>query len=92
MFKRVIWFATGAAAGVAGVRKAEKVMVERMERYSPPALANSLGDAAKGGIAGVRDAVRDGRREMHRVSARLEAEHDPGRRPRNQSSASRTPK
>jgi ribosomal protein L15E len=92
MFKRVIWFAAGAAAGVAGVRKAEKVVVERMERYSPPALASSLGDAAKGGIAGVRDAVRDGRREMHRVSARLEAEHDPARHRRNRSSAPHTPR
>lgn len=88
MFKRVVWFAAGAVAGVAGVRKAEKVMVERMERYTPPAIASSLGEAAKDGITGVRDAVRDGRREMRRVSDRLEAEHDPARRPRTRSVAS----
>lgn len=80
MFKRVIWFAAGATAGVVAARKAERVVQERMDRYSPPALANSLGSAAKEGVSGVRAAVRDGRREMQQVSSELEAAHDPSRR------------
>ncbi len=92
MFKRVIWFAAGATAGVVAARKAEKAVQDRMERYAPPAIANSLGSAAKEGVSGVRDAVRDGRQEMRQVAAALEAEHDPALRSgaRSRSSAPRT--
>ena len=86
MFKRVIWFAAGAAAGVAGVKKAERLVQERLERYSPPAVASSIGSAARDFGDEVKDAVRQGRREMRTTEARLAAVHDPKRRRRAHSS------
>ncbi len=84
MFKRVFWFAAGTAVGVAGMKKAERAVQERMERYSPPAVASSLGSAARDLGDDLRDAVRHGRSEMRRTEAELTAQHDPARRPRRE--------
>lgn len=80
MFKRVLWFAVGAAAGVAGVKKAEQAVQERLDRYNPPAVAESVTNAARGFGEDLREAVRQGRAEMRRTEGRLEARHDPARR------------
>ena len=85
MFKRVFWFAAGATVGLAGVKKAERVVQQRLERYSPPAVASSLGSAARDLGDDLRDAVRHGRSEMRRTEAELTAQHDPARRPRRDS-------
>ena len=91
MFKRVIWFAAGAAVGVAGVKRVERVVQERLEQYSPPAVASSFGNAARDLSLEVKDAVRHGRLEMRSTQARLSAEHDPSTR-RERSSGSTTHK
>ena len=80
MFKRVIWFAAGAAAGVAGVRRIEREVAERRARLEPDALAHTAVEAAGRGADRVRSALADGRQEMQRVSRELEATHDPSRR------------
>lgn len=80
MFKRVIWFALGATAGVVGVKKAEQAVQERLDRYAPPALAESVGTAARDFGSEVRDAIRQGRAEMHRTEGQLADRHDPTRR------------
>lgn len=81
MFKRVVWFALGAAAGVAGVRRVEREIADRRARLEPESLANSAIEAAGRGADRFRTALADGREEMQRVSRRLEADHDPARRP-----------
>lgn len=80
MFKRIIWFSAGAAAGVAGLRGAERRIAERRARLAPDALANSAVDVANRSAARVREALRDGRSEMQRVTSELEATHDPSQR------------
>jgi hypothetical protein len=81
MFKRIIWFTAGAAAGVAGMRRVEREIAERRARLEPESLANSAVEAAGRGADRVRTALADGRREMRRVAHELEASHDPSRRP-----------
>lgn len=80
MFKRVLWFAAGAAAGVAGLRRVEREVADRRARLEPDALATTAVEAAGRGADRVRSAVADGRREMQRVAQELEASHDPSRR------------
>lgn len=87
MFKRVIWFAAGAAAGVVAVKKAEAAVAERLERYTPPAVAANLGSKAKSLGSDVRDAVSYGRREMRITEAQLAEEHDPALRNRRSSAS-----
>lgn len=82
MFKRLIWFGVGAAAGVAGLRRVEREVAERRAALEPESLANSAVEAAGRGADRVRSAIADGRQEMHRVSRELEATHDPTRRER----------
>jgi hypothetical protein len=81
VFKRVIWFAAGAAAGIAGMRRVEREVAERRARLEPDALAHTAVEAAGRGADRVRSAVADGRREMQRVARELEASHEPSRRP-----------
>lgn len=80
MFKRVVWFAAGAAAGVVGLRRLEREVSERRARLEPESLANTAVNAAGRGADRVRTALADGRDEMHRVAQQLEEDHDPSRR------------
>ncbi|MBS1849000.1 MAG: hypothetical protein JST73_12060 [Actinobacteria bacterium] len=81
MFKRVVWFTAGVAAGVTGLRRLEREVADRRARLEPDALVNTATEAAGRGAERVRSAIDDGRREMHRVSRQLEEAHDPARRP-----------
>lgn len=81
MFKRIIWFTAGAAAGVAGIRRVEREISERRARLEPESLANTAVDVAGRSADRVRAALEDGRREMRRVSVELESSHDPSLRP-----------
>ncbi|HET8930045.1 MAG TPA: hypothetical protein VFN21_05245 [Acidimicrobiales bacterium] len=81
MFKRIIWFTAGAAAGVAGVRRVEREISERRSKLEPESLANSAVEVAGRSADRVRAALEDGRREMRRVTHELESSHDPSRRP-----------
>ena len=90
MFKRIVWFTAGAAAGVAGLRRIEREVHERRAQLEPTALANTAADAAGRGAERVRTAFADGRREMQRVSQELEEAHDPSRRPPRAIPTSRT--
>lgn len=80
MFKRVVWFAAGAAAGVVGLRRLEREVSDRRARLEPDSLANSAVNAAGRGADRVRSALADGRDEMQRVAQQLEEDHDPSRR------------
>jgi hypothetical protein len=69
MFKRVMWWATGAVMGAAGStlaqRKVKRQLKATAERYTPPALADRarqrVSNAATGLVGDVRDAFDEGR-------------------------------
>ncbi len=69
MFKRVIWWTTGAVMGAAGSalaqRKVKKQLQATAQRYAPPAVADRakqrVMDTAYSLVDDVRDAIDDGR-------------------------------
>jgi hypothetical protein len=69
VFKRLIWWAAGAAMGTVGSRWAERkvrrTVAQKVDRYRPPAVAAKVKDSAIDRtvtvIDGVRGAVQTGR-------------------------------
>lgn len=69
MFKRVIWWTTGAVMGAAGSalaqRKVKKQVQATVQRYAPPAVADRAKqrviDTAHSLVDDVRDAIDEGR-------------------------------
>lgn len=58
MFKRVIWFGIGAAAGTAGTVWTERKVRSQLDRVRPAALASSVQDAVRAAVAEGRSAAR----------------------------------
>jgi hypothetical protein len=76
MMRRVVWFAGGVAAGVAGAGYAKRKVTNAARVMAP---ANVARGAARGvGSAGKRvaDAVREGREAAARRERELRAERD----------------
>jgi len=65
VFKRVIWWTTGATMGAAGSlwaqRKVKKTVQTTIEKYSPPAVAHRAVDRAKAIGGDLRSVVDEGR-------------------------------
>lgn len=61
MFKRVIWFGSGMAAGAGGTVWAARKVRDQIERTKPSHLAVVATDAARAAGSVVRDALSEGR-------------------------------
>jgi hypothetical protein len=61
VFKRVVWFGVGAAAGSAGTIWTQRKVREQMEKATPAHLASVASDATRRVGAAVREAVSEGR-------------------------------
>ncbi len=59
MFKRVIWFGVGAAAGTVGTVWAERKVRSQLDRARPQQLAESARVAVQNALAEGRAAARD---------------------------------
>ncbi len=76
MFKRVVWFGMGAAAGASGVVWAEQKVRRRLEELGPDHLAVLAGNSALRVGRSVLDAVADGRLTMREREDELRALRD----------------
>lgn len=76
MFKRVVWFGMGAAAGASGVVWAEQKVRRRLEELGPDHLAVLAGNSARRVGRSVLDAVADGRLTMREREDELRARRD----------------
>ena len=61
MFKRVIWFGSGMAAGAGGTVWAARKVRDQIDRAKPSHLAVVATDAARAAGTVVRDALSEGR-------------------------------
>ena len=64
MTKRMFWFVLGLVTGVAGTFYAQKRLQQVKERYTPPAIANRVGDAVKRFGSDVAESARVGKAAM----------------------------
>jgi hypothetical protein len=79
MFKRIIWWTTGAVMGAAGSafaqRKVKRQVKATVERYAPPAIADRarqrVTDTAYGLVDDVRDAFDEGKAAASERQAEL---------------------
>ena len=76
MFKRVVWFGMGAAAGASGVVWAEQKVRRRLEELGPDHLAVLASHSARRVGRSVLDAVADGRLTMREREDELRALRD----------------
>ncbi len=78
MFKRVIWWATGAVAGTVGSRwlerKAKKVVAEKVGAVAPGAVARRVRGAAHARNAATREKIRSAIAEGRSAANTREAE------------------
>jgi len=61
VFKRVVWFGVGAAAGSAGTIWTQRKVREQMEKTTPAHLASVASDATRRIGTAVREAMSEGR-------------------------------
>ena len=96
VFKRVIWWASGAVMGAGGSAwvqwKVKRTVRATRANYAPSKLAGRIGDRLTGSVRGVGETVRDvideGRTGMREREAELHAELDvPSGRRRSRSRA-----
>jgi len=76
MFKRITWFAMGAAAGASGSVYARRKAKEAAAKYRPVAIARNTAVRVKGRASDVVESVRDGRIAMREREAELREQLD----------------
>lgn len=74
--RRVVWFASGVAAGVAGAGYAKRKVASAANRLRPSNVARSATGAARRGSRRAADAVREGVAAARRRENELRAERD----------------
>src|SRR3954454_10303699 len=82
VFKRVIWWASGAVMGAGGSawlqRKFRRTVQAKVAHYAPAKVAGRVGDRGTTGVRGVGDTFRDvldeGRTVMREREAQLHHE------------------
>ncbi len=62
MFKRLIWFTSGAASGAAGSVWVRRRIRERLSRYTPEGVKQQALAKAKKASADAKTAIEEGRR------------------------------
>jgi hypothetical protein len=76
VFKRVVWFGLGAAAGASGVVWAEQQVRRRLDDLGPDHVVQVAGRSARRLGRSVLDAVAEGRSTMLDTEDELRARRD----------------
>jgi hypothetical protein len=77
MFKRVIWFGAGLAAGASGTVYAQRKVRAQLDKARPAHLVVVAGDATRRMGTAVRDAVSEGRAAARAREDELRTRLDP---------------
>ncbi len=78
LFRRLVWFTSGATAGLGGAMWVRRRVRRTVRRYAPEQLRADATASVRQLGSGVRDAVAEGRRAMREREAELRAELRPG--------------
>jgi hypothetical protein len=78
VFRRVLWFTTGATAGFGGAMWVRRRVLRTVERYTPAHVQDEVATSVRRLGTDVRAAVREGRTTMAEREAELRAELRPG--------------
>ncbi|MFZ4517724.1 MAG: hypothetical protein ACOYOP_05025 [Microthrixaceae bacterium] len=76
MFKRLVWFGIGAAAGASGAVWAEQQVRRRLDALGPDHVVSAAGRSAKRVGRTVADAVAEGRAAMREREDELTLRRD----------------
>lgn len=76
MMKRLVWFVTGAAAGVAGAGVAKRKVRTVASELAPAQVARRASDSARRRGRRIGDALREGREAMSARESELRARLD----------------
>jgi hypothetical protein len=74
LIRRLVWFTSGATAGVGGALWIRRRILRTVRRYSPEHLHADATASVRRLGSGVRDAVAEGRSAMRQREAELRAE------------------
>ena len=78
MFRRVIWFSTGATAGFGGAMWIRHRVLRTVRRYTPEQVRDDMTTSVRRLGTDLRDAVSEGRRAMVHRETQLREELRPG--------------
>ena len=78
MFRRVLWFSTGATAGFGGAMWIRHRVLRTVHRYAPERVRDDMASSVRRLGADVRDALSEGRQAMVDREMRLRDELRPG--------------
>lgn len=76
MFKRIVWFGIGAAAGASGAVWAEQQVRRRLDALGPDHVVSAAGRSARRVGRTVADAVAEGRAAMREREDELTSRRD----------------
>jgi hypothetical protein len=76
MIKRITWFVSGAAAGIAGAGYTKRKVKATAAQLAPVHVAKKVIAGAKARVSNVTDAVREGRSAMKVKESELRARRD----------------
>jgi hypothetical protein len=78
VFRRVLWFSTGATAGFGGAMWIRHRVLRTVRRYAPEQVRDDVASSVRRLGADLRDAVSEGRQAMVERETRLRDELRPG--------------
>jgi hypothetical protein len=78
VIRRLVWFTSGATAGVGGAMWVRRRIHRTVRRYAPEQLRSDTTASVRRLGSGVRDAMAEGRSAMREREAELRAELRPG--------------
>jgi hypothetical protein len=78
VIRRLVWFTSGATAGLGGAMWARRRIRRAVRRYAPEQLRADTAASVRRLGSGVRDAVAEGRSAMREREAELRTELRPG--------------
>jgi hypothetical protein len=81
MFKRTVWFTTGATAGFGGAMWIRRKLLRAVRRYTPERVQSDVSTSVRRLGTDLRTAVSEGRDTMHDREAELRSQLRPGARP-----------
>ena len=76
MIKRIVWFVSGAVAGIGGVLFAGKKVRRRVTGLTPVRIVNRATASTRGKWSNISEAWRDGKEAMHDKESELRARRD----------------
>jgi hypothetical protein len=78
VFRRVLWFTTGATAGFGGAMWIRRRVLRTVERYTPAHVQDEVTTSVRRLGSDVREALSEGRRGMAEREAELRSALRPG--------------